>query len=161
MKFTNLINERKEGGNPEKYERIVDLIHKAIDKNLINWDSQYTTEEFIQILGITRRELDHFIVEHQFYDDHITLVYSGNRHQNVHLGKNPNFYVDKDGKDPEEIAEGVKVSTLDKKEQEKLFDKYLSSMKKDKKKLSPKELKKHKSDFTKMDLLSVGKTIKG
>ena len=178
MKFTDLmVKENYEGGNTEACERMVDLIHTAVKQELIYWDGMFSSEEFIQILGVTKTELESFITKHDFHDDHITLVFSGNRSEFVHLGKNPKKYTDPnytetpegvEKSDPaateapteakeetkEEITEAAKVSSLKGRELDDLFKKWVDATG------IQGPLGKLFKRFKRMDMLAVGKDIK-
>lgn len=175
MKFTDLLNEISRN-KPENI-RIANAIHAAVKADLLDWGVKFSTSEFVQILGINRRQLDHFINTNDFNANGITLAYSGNEHEYVDLGPDPKvqlqgpnaqdhriidteFALSDPFEDLEEglIKEGTKVSALDKKQLEKLWDKWLAAMKK-KKHIKTADEIKLKKEFMKKDLLAVGKEI--
>ena len=173
MKFKDLIKmDEAIASNTAQNRRITNAIHAAVAAEILDWGVQYTTAEFVHVLGIDRRTLDHYINSHDFNADNMTISYSGNQHEFVDLGPEPVlqvkgpdeqnwrvFELDLETDDPfQDIQEGAKVSSLQSKDKDKLWMKFLK-VKQKKKKLSKKEVDALKKEFDKKELLDVGKEI--
>jgi len=173
MKFKHLLNEEM---NTPTHQQIVDAIHNNVEAELLDWGVQYTTDEFVQILGITKGTLAEFITNHRWNVDHITISFSGNQDEYLDLGPDPAgqmfgheaqsfriFTTDVFGGDEgemtmdmEPLEESTTVGKLNPKQKDKLWKKYIEALKKAKKKFDEKKLKK---EFDKKSLIDIGKEI--